>query len=230
VFEIVDAVKDWVVETVAAHGYLAVFGLMVLESACIPIPSEVTMLVGGALASASFVEGGAEPLDLWLVVVAGTAGNLVGSWLAYWVGLRGGRPLAERWGRYVLLRSHEIDRAEAWFADHGELAVFVSRMLPVIRTFISLPAGVARMPFWRFTLYTAIGCVPWNLGLGLLGFYLGENWRTVERYFTPISVAVAIALAALIGWWVVRRLRSRRVEAAGDQPTPREPARSREQD
>jgi membrane protein DedA with SNARE-associated domain len=212
-FELVDAIKEWIVRTVADHGYWAVFVLMVLESACIPIPSEVTMLFGGALASAAFVAGEAEPLTIWGVVVAGTAGNLVGSWLAYWVGLRGGRPLAERWGRYILLRPHEIDRAEAWFARRGQLAVFVSRMLPVVRTFISLPAGVARMPFGRFTLYTVLGCIPWNLGLTLVGFAVGENWEKVERYFTPISVVVVLVLVALIAWWVVGRLRSRRAEA-----------------
>ncbi|MBI4259662.1 MAG: DedA family protein [Actinobacteria bacterium] len=214
-FEIVDAIKEWIVHSVRDYGYLAVFLLMVLESACIPIPSEVTMLFGGALASAAFVQGAGEPLSFTLVVVAGTAGNLVGSWLAYWVGLRGGRPLIERWGRFVLIRPHEIDRAEVWFAKHGQAAVFVSRMLPVVRTFISLPAGVARMPFGRFTAYTVLGCIPWNVALTALGFALGQNWERVEAYFTPISVAVAVVLAGLIAWWVVKRLRSRRAEATG---------------
>jgi membrane protein DedA with SNARE-associated domain len=213
VFEIVDALKEWITSTVADYGYLAVFVLMVLESACIPIPSEVTMLFGGALASASFAAPN-EPLSFPLVVLAGTVGNLVGSWLAYWVGLRGGRPLIDRWGRYVLIRPHEIDRAHAWFERHGQTAVFVSRLLPVVRTFISLPAGVAAMPFWRFTLYTFLGCLPWNLALATLGFALGENWEQVETYFTPISVVVALLLAGLVAWWVIRRVRARRAEAA----------------
>ena len=147
---------DIAITAVADYGYLAVFLLMVLESACIPIPSEVTMLFGGALASASFAGAGQE-LDLVTVALLGTAGNLVGSWLAYWAGAAGGRPLIDRFGRYVLVLPHEVDRAHEWFERRGELAVFVSRLLPVIRTFISLPAGVARMPFWRFTVYTVLG-------------------------------------------------------------------------
>lgn len=220
-FELVDALKEWIVHTVTDYGYLAVFVLMVLESACIPIPSEVTMLLGGALASAGFVEPPNQPLNFAVIVAMGTFGNLVGSWLAYWAGLRGGRPLVERWGRYILLRPHEIDRAEAWFARHGEAAVFVSRMLPVVRTFISLPAGVARMPFWRFTVYTFLGCVPWNLGLTALGYALGENWEQVETYFTPISIAVAAILAALIAWWFARRIRARRSETAAERTDER---------
>jgi membrane protein DedA with SNARE-associated domain len=220
VFELVDALREWIVRTVTDYGYLAVFVLMVLESACIPIPSEVTMLLGGALASASFVTPPEVPLSIVVVVAMGTLGNLVGSWLAYWIGVRGGRPLIERWGRYFLLRPHEVDRAEAWFARHGEAAVFVSRMLPVVRTFISLPAGVARMHFGKFTIYTFLGCLPWNIGLTALGYALGENWETVETYFTPISITVAVALAALIAWWVVRRVRGRGPdkEERPDQP------------
>src|SRR5688572_9322485 len=123
--------------SLADYGYQAVFVLMTLESACIPIPSEVTMVFGGFLVSRG-------RLDFFWVAMLGTIANVLGSWLAYWVGLRGGRPLIERWGKYIFLRKHEIDRAEAWFNDHGEAAVFVSRLLPVVRTFISLPAGVAR--------------------------------------------------------------------------------------
>src|SRR4029450_2261335 len=134
-----------------------IFVLMVLESACVPIPSEVTMLFGGALANAAFVaELGQEGrhLNFIAVVLAGPLGTLVGSWIAWAVGWRGGRPLIERWGRYVFLRKHELDRAEVWFDRHGEAAVFVSRLLPVVRTFISLPAGIAEMRFITFSLYT----------------------------------------------------------------------------
>ncbi|HYY08880.1 MAG TPA: DedA family protein, partial [Actinomycetota bacterium] len=148
--------NDLVTRLIGDYGYLAVFLLMVLESACIPVPSEVTMLFGGALASAAFA-GSGEPLDLVWVGAVGTLGNLAGSWLAYWAGAVGGRPLVERFGRYLLILPHEVDRAHAWFERRGELTVFVSRLLPVIRTFISLPAGVARMPFWRFTIYTVLG-------------------------------------------------------------------------
>ena len=210
-----EALTDFITNTVRDFGYLAVFVLMVLESACIPIPSEVTMLFGGALANRAFYEAAgsdAEPLNFVLVGLVGAVANLVGSWLAYWVGYVGGRPLIERWGRYVLLRRHELARAEAWFADHGDAAVFVSRLLPVIRTFISLPAGVARMPFWRFTYYTFLGCLPWTFALAALGWGLGGQWELVERYLRPIAIAIAVALVAAVVWWLVRRGRDRREE------------------
>jgi membrane protein DedA with SNARE-associated domain len=206
-----------ITETIRDFGYWAIFVLMVLESACIPIPSEVTMLFGGALANAAFFEAQGidrEPLNFLLVGLVGAVANLAGSWLAYWAGYAGGRPLVERWGRYIFLRRHEIDRAEAWFADHGEAAVFVSRLLPVIRTFISLPAGVARMPFGKFTLYTFIGCLPWTFALAGVGYAVGAQWETVERYLRPISIVVAVALVAALVWWLVRRSRQKRHEEA----------------
>jgi membrane protein DedA with SNARE-associated domain len=195
---------------------------MVLESACIPVPSEITMLFGGALANAGFVASiGQEGRHLNFVAVglAGTVGNLVGSWIAWGVGWRGGRPLIERWGRYVFLRRHELDRAEVWFERHGEAAVFVSRLLPVIRTFISLPAGIAEMPFVRFSLYTFLGCLPWTFALTGLGYALGGQWQQVERFLRPVSILVAVLVAAAAGWWLYRRWREQRrddhAEAAG---------------
>lgn len=205
-----------ITDFVLSYGYLAIFVLMLAESACIPIPSEITMPFGGALANATFVaavaEGG-QPLNFVVVGLVGAVANLVGSWLAYWVGLAGGRPLIERWGRYVFLRKHELDRAEAWFADHGETAVFVSRLLPVIRTFISLPAGVAEMPFLRFTVYTFVGCLPWSFALAGVGYALGQQWETVERYLRPISIAIAVLVAIAGAWWLIRRARRAREEA-----------------
>ena len=202
------------------YGYLAVFVLMVLESACIPIPSEVTMLFGGAAANATFaatIPGHPAHLNFLLVGLLGTVGNLVGSWLAYWVGRRGGRPLIDRWGRYVLLRPHEIDRAEVWFERHGHEAVFVSRLLPVVRTFISLPAGVAEMPWGKFTAYTFAGCLPWTFALAGVGYALGSKWTTVEKFIRPIAIAFAILIVAVIAWWFVKRSRERRRERAGTQ-------------
>jgi len=209
-------VEHLVRTTIENYGYLAVFVLMVLESACIPIPSEVTMLFGGAAANATFAASvGADHLNFLVVGLLGTLGNLVGSWIAYGVGRAGGRPLIERWGRYVFLREHELDRAEAWFGEHGEAAVFVSRLLPVVRTFISLPAGVAEMPFGRFTAYTFAGCLPWTFALAGAGYALGSRWTTVEKYFRPISIVIAVILAAAIAWWLVRRARAKRREDAG---------------
>lgn len=208
---------EFITKTVTDLGYLAVFLLMVAESACIPIPSEVTMLFGGALANATFtatLPGHPQNLNFLLVGLVGTLGNLVGSWIAYLVGRAGGRPLVERWGRYVLLRSHDLDRAESWFADHGETAVFFSRLLPVVRTFISLPAGVAEMSPGRFTAYTVAGCLPWTFALAGVGYALGASWHSVAHDIAAAGIVLAVLLVAAITWWVVRRLRDRRREEA----------------
>jgi len=186
---------------------------MLLESACVPIPSEVTMLFGGALTTAAFAGSGNE-LDLWAVIVAGTVGNLVGSWLAYWAGASGGRQLVDRYGRYLLVRPHEVDKAEAWFERRGEAAVFVSRLLPVVRTFISLPAGIARMPFWRFTLYTVVGCLPWCAALAWLGAVLGERWESVEHILQPVAWAIAVAIVVALVIVVRRRWHTVQAEYA----------------
>jgi membrane protein DedA with SNARE-associated domain len=210
---LLEALTTFITDEVARYGYLAVFVLMVLESACIPIPSEVTMLFGGALASAAFVGDGRE-LDLVAVAVVGAVANLVGSWLAYWLGYKGGRPLVDRFGRYLLILPHEVDRAQAWFQRRGEAAVFFSRLLPVIRTFISLPAGVARMPFGRFTVYTLLGCLPWTFALAWAGYVLGDNWETAERVIRPVAWLVAGVIAVAGIWWVVHRWRRVRTEYA----------------
>ena len=204
-----DTVTSWIV----ANGYVAVFVLMLLESACVPIPSEVTMLVGGALASTGFAGEGQE-LSLILVILAGTGGNLVGSWVAYAGGAVGGRPLLERFGRYLLVRPHEVDRAHDWFERHGEAAVFFGRLLPVIRTFISLPAGIARMNLWKFTVYTVLGCLPFVSVIAWLGYRAGANWEQVEHALQPFSWLIAIAVLVLGAAFVARRWRSVRAEYA----------------
>jgi membrane protein DedA with SNARE-associated domain len=185
------------------------------------------MLFGGALANAEFVASlGAEGRHLNFVAVglAGTLGNLVGSWIAWGVGWRGGRPLIERWGRYVFLRPHEVDRAEVWFDRHGEAAVFVSRLLPVIRTFISLPAGIAEMPFVRFTVYTFLGCLPWTFALAALGYALGSQWHLVEQFLRPISIAIALLVLVAAAWWLYRRWQDQRRPTSTEPDEDRAPA------
>jgi membrane protein DedA with SNARE-associated domain len=194
---------DAVTRALADYGYVAIFVLMLLESACVPIPSEVTMLFGGALTTTAFAGAGNE-LNLVAVVLVGTAGNLVGSWLAYWAGDVGGRPLIDRFGRYLLIRPHEVDRAHEWFERRGESAVFVSRLLPVVRTFISLPAGVAEMPFWRFTAYTLLGCLPWCFALTLMGAVLGDRWTVAEDFIRAFAWVI-IAAIVVVGAAVIRR-------------------------
>ena len=198
---------------IVKYGYLAVFLLMVLESACVPIPSEVTMLFGGALTTTA-VAGPGNELNLMAVVLAGTAGNLVGSWLAYWAGAAGGKPFTRRFGRYLLIRPHEVDRAHDWFERRGEVAVFAGRLLPVVRTFISLPAGVARMNLAKFTFYTVLGCLPFIFALAWLGARAGDNWTKVEHALQPFSLLIAAALIVGAAVYVLRRWSTVRREYA----------------
>jgi LPXTG-motif cell wall-anchored protein len=203
---LVSQMEHWV----TTYGYAAIFLLMLAESACIPFPSEVTMLVGGWYAA----DG---RLDFFLVGVAGVLGNLFGSWIAYAVGRVTGRDLLDRFGKYVLIRSHDIDKAEVWWEKYGEAATFFSRLLPVIRTFISLPAGIARMPFGKFTLYTFLGCIPWTFALTWAGVLVGDNWERVLDYFNvPTFIIGGLLLAAAVFWYIRRR----RQKNAAREETP----------
>ncbi len=178
---------DWVTATIGDYGLLAVFGLMLLESTGVLIPSEAISPFAGYLVSQ-------ERMSMFGAVTAGVLGNLVGSWIAYFIGLWGGRELWLRYGRYVGVRAHHLALAEKWFDRYGEFMVFISRCLPVVRTFISFPAGTARMNFARFTFYTFVGCVPWVLALTYFGYLLGENWERIGSYLHYLDYAVALAL------------------------------------
>jgi membrane protein DedA with SNARE-associated domain len=204
-----DALHDAIVRTVGDWGYGAIFLLMALESACIPIPSEVTMPVGGLLAA----EGN---LNLWVVGLVGAFANLVGSLVAYGVGAGLSRPAILRFGRFVRLREHDLDRAHAWFERYGGRAVFWSRLLPVVRTFISLPAGSARMELGRFSLYSFLGSVPWCLGLAYGGYVLGQNW---ERLSANVELGAYVILGLLLVGAVILLVRSRRRKRAGTPGT-----------
>jgi membrane protein DedA with SNARE-associated domain len=196
-------IVDWATHLIGNWGLWGVFFLMVAESACIPIPSEAIMpFAGFAVASGK--------MSLAAAVAVGVAGNLVGSWVSYAVGLYGGRPFVERYGKYVLLSTHKLETAERWFGRYGAPAVFFSRMLPIVRTFISLPAGAARMRFGKFTLYTLVGCVPWVLLLAFIGEQIGQNWRRIEPYLHYVDYAVLIGILALVVWLIVRRVRRTR--------------------
>jgi membrane protein DedA with SNARE-associated domain len=190
-------------------GWPGVVFLMAIESASIPFPSELIMPLAGWLLIQA--KGG----SVWLVVLAGfygALGNLLGSWLAYWVSLKGGRPLLRKYGKYVLMTQEEIEKAEAWFGKYGEWAVFFSRLLPVVRTFISIPAGIARMNFWKFSLYTFAGSFPWSLGLAYGGYLLGANWEELRSAMRPFDIPILIALAAAIMWFVWRRIKAIRAQ------------------
>jgi membrane protein DedA with SNARE-associated domain len=202
---------------IATYGYAAIFLLMLAESACIPIPSELIMPLGGALAA------GAVPgthLQLIGVILAGTAGNVAGSYLAWTVGHYGGQPALQRWGHRIRLREHDLDRATRWFGRYGTRAVLIGRLLPVVRTFISLPAGIAGMAPLRFGIYTAIGCLPWSAALALAGYAVGANWHEIETSFRGptyiVAALVVIAVAAVI--W--RLARQRRAEQSSSGAVP----------
>jgi membrane protein DedA with SNARE-associated domain len=203
---------------IASYGVLAVFLLMTAESACIPIPSEVIMLLGGALSAGAVA--GAHP-SLLAVCVAGVAGNVVGSYLAWAVGRFAGPAAVRRFGRYVWLREHDLERAEEWFARRGALSVCVGRLLPVVRTFISLPAGTAGMPALRFGLYSAVGCIPFITVLALAGHAVGARWQSIaDAFHGPTYIIAGLAAVAI----VVAIVRHRRVSPTG----PRHAATTRQ--
>jgi membrane protein DedA with SNARE-associated domain len=188
-------------------GLPAVFVLMVAESACVPIPSEATMLFAGFAVADPGGSAAHHHLTLIGIVTAGVLGNLVGSWIAYGVGRAGRLELIERHGRWLHLKPSHIAWADRWFERYGAPAIFFSRMLPVVRTFISLPAGVAKMPFARFTVLTLAGCIPWVLGLGLAGEAVGSKWTSVRKGFDYVDYAVVALVAIWIVYALVRRRR-----------------------
>jgi membrane protein DedA with SNARE-associated domain len=182
-------------------GWVGVVVMMAIESACIPLPSEVIMpLAGGYLVHGWF--------DLVLAGLAGAIGCTLGSALAYWVGALGGRPLIEKYGKYILINSHHLDTADRWFARWGEATAFFSRLVPVVRTFISFPAGVARMNFPKFLLYTFLGSFPWSFLLAWAGWTW--NPRDVRGALRPLDIPIALIIVALVAWFVVRAVRDRR--------------------
>src|SRR5205085_422463 len=195
----------------------AIFVLMVAESACVPIPSEATMLFAGFAVASPGESTAHHHLTLLGIVAAGVLGNLIGSWIAYGVGRAGRLELVERHGRWLHLKPSHVQWADRWFARYGQPAVFFSRMLPIIRTFISLPAGIARMPFWRFTVLTLAGCVPWVLALALVGEGVGDQWKDIRKGFEYVDYAV-VALVVIGVMYLLLRRRRRRADTGDPAP------------
>ncbi|MET0557967.1 MAG: DedA family protein [Solirubrobacterales bacterium] len=212
--KVVEPIVDVATEFIGSAGAAAVFVLMTLESACIPVPSEAIMLFAGFSVSKG-------ELTLVEVVVAGVAGNLVGSWIAYAVGYYGRLDLLEK-NKLIHISPKHLKWADDWFARYGNLTVFFSRMLPIIRTFISLPAGVAKMPFWRFTVYTLLGSIPWVLALAIVGEKVGDNWEDWKHKLGYFDYVVALAIIVGVIYLIVRRRRGGGGD--GDQPTSPEAA------
>jgi membrane protein DedA with SNARE-associated domain len=204
---VTNSIIDWITRLIGEHGFPAVLGLMTLESACIPIPSEVIQLFAGYAVSQ-------HHMTFFAAVSAGVLGNVIGSWIAWAVGWYGGRPFIERYGRYIHVSHARLELAERWFERHGEAAVLIGRCVPLIRSFISLPAGIARMPFWRFTLFTLIGCIPWVVGLTLIGVQVGPSWERWRHRFEYLDYVVVAAIVIGIVYLYLRA-RRRRVVVSG---------------
>ncbi len=208
---ITDPLVNAAVDVVDAMGLPGVFVLMLLESACIPVPSEATMLFAGFNVS----EG---EYSLLAATAVGSLANLVGSWIAYAVGYYGRIDILEKHGKKLHIKKSHLEWADRWFERHGDATVFFTRMLPIIRTFISLPAGVAKMPFWRFTVFTLAGCIPWVLMLTFIGKQAGDNWEDWKDNLHYVDYAVAAAIVIGAAYLFVRA--RRRKKAGGGDPAP----------
>lgn len=213
VARILEVLTAFIVATISTLGYGGIVLLMAIESACIPLPSEIIMPFSGYLVYTG-------RFNIWLVAIAGALGCVVGSLAAYWVGMYGGRPLIERYGKFVLISHHDLDLADRWFDRFGEAIVFVSRLLPAIRTFIAFPAGVARMNLKKFIIYTFAGSLPWCLGLAYVGQKLGEQWDKDPRLktlFHRFDFVIGIVIVLGAAWWIWRHLKHSRTPVMSDE-------------
>jgi membrane protein DedA with SNARE-associated domain len=194
-------VSQWILGIISTYGYWGILWSMAIESACIPLPSEIIMTFSGFLVSQG-------TFNMTPVTLAGASGNLIGSWLAYGMGRFGGRRFLENYGKYFLISHEEIKKADQWFLRFGDFTVFATRLLPVIRTFISLPAGISKMNFFKFSVYTFIGSIPWCFGLAYAGKQLGAHWNQLGPYFHQFDFLILLALILFIFW--VKRANGRK--------------------
>jgi membrane protein DedA with SNARE-associated domain len=192
---IITVLSRFVINTISTFGYTGILFTMAIESACIPLPSEIIMPFSGYLVTTG-------QFTMLGVTLAGAIGNVVGSIIAYYAGVWGGRPFVERYGPYMLISHKDLDTADRWFAQYGEAAVFFSRMLPVVRTFISLPAGIARMNFPRFVVFTFLGALPWCYLLAYIGVKMGQEWEHLRDYFHQFDIVIGLCLALATGYFL----------------------------
>jgi membrane protein DedA with SNARE-associated domain len=191
-------ILEFITQLVSTSGYLGIFITMTLESMLVPIPSEAVMPFAGFLA----YEG---KMDIWIAVLVSSAANLLGSTIAYLIGKYLGRGFVERYGKYVLLNMHHVEMVENWFRKYGTVTILFSRMLPVVRTVNAVPAGIGKMDFTKFCLYTFLGSLPWNLALVCAGYFLKENWNLLEKYTFYIDV-VAVAAILLLLVYIAKKM------------------------
>ena len=192
---IITEISRFVVSMISTFGYTGIFLTMAIESACIPLPSEIIMPFAGYLVTTG-------QFTMLGVTLAGAIGNVAGSIVAYYAGVWGGRPFVERYGPFMLVSRKDIEMADRWFAKYGEAAVFFGRMLPIVRTFISLPAGIAGVNIYRFILFTFLGALPWCYFLAYVGVKMGEQWEHLKDYFHQFDIAIGVGLALAIGYFV----------------------------
>lgn len=197
-------VGEFLTGFINSYGYLAVFVFMTLESCLIPIPSEVTMVFAGFMS-------GLGVLNIWVTILIGAVGNVIGSLMAYWLGMKMGedwiRSAIRKWGKWLLIHIDDFDKALMWFKKYGQGVAFTSRLLPIVRTFISLPAGIAKMDIKLFSLLTFVGSFVWSGILAFLGLKLGQNWHAVEPYFRKFQFVIIGLFVVLIVWYVVRHIK-----------------------
>ena len=198
---ILSAIANWIMSVISSLGYWGVVLLMAIESANIPLPSEIIMPLSGFLVAKGV-------FNLYLTALAGAVGCAIGSVFSYWLGAWGGRPLVEKYGKYILISHHDLDLADRWFSRYGEATVFFSRLLPIVRTFISFPAGIARMNFLRFVVYSFLGSLPWTLLLAWIGQKLGDNWEDIRGYFHGLDWVILGLIVIGIVWWIWRHLKN----------------------
>jgi membrane protein DedA with SNARE-associated domain len=198
---LIEFLANIVIGLISSLGYFGVFIAMTIESACIPLPSEIIMPFSGYLVFRG-------EFNIWLVGIIGACGNLAGSLIAYWVGLKGGRPLIEKYGKWILISHHDLNIAEKWFNKYGRSTVFFSRLLPIVRTFISFPAGISEMRLTTFCLYTFAGALPWSIGLAWVGYKMGENWQTIGGYFHKFDILISLLIILGIIWYIRRHIKN----------------------
>jgi membrane protein DedA with SNARE-associated domain len=199
--QLITAVATWILGIISSMHYGGIVLLMAIESACIPLPSEIIMPFAGFLVSKG-------EMTLIGIAMAGAIGCVVGSIPAYYLGMFGGRPLAEKFGKYVLIGKKDLDMADRWFKNHGEIIIFIARLLPGVRTFIAFPAGMARMNMAKFVIYTFVGSFIWCWALGYVGMKAGENWESLGKYFHQFHYVIIAAGIAFVAWYVRRHFKN----------------------
>ncbi|MFA6146034.1 MAG: DedA family protein [Patescibacteria group bacterium] len=201
--DIINFLANIIIKTIGFSGYSGVFVLMLLESCGIPIPSEIIMPFSGFLVAMG-------KMNFLLVAIIGAFGNLIGSLLAYWIGFKGGRPLIEKYGKYILISKHDLDLADRWFAKFGDLTVFFGRLLPIVRTYISFPAGVSKMNIKKFSFYTFVGALPWCVLFTWLGIKMGNNWDLIREKLHNFELLIAVLIILAVGLYIYRHIKNRR--------------------